>query len=127
MNLNGEMKRQRRATLPPHSNSSTLPVLRSGICLPRRAAGALAQTEIHPLLGPYASFQAAHARGRSDAGIVGQLLQHKISNIGARNFDRPKITSDARTVTITAARVSIRQNARSLAAISPSCRNLSHM
>ena len=76
----------------------------------------------------------AHARRRSDVCVVGQLLQHEIGDIGARSFDRPKITPDLRAVAITAARVSIRQHARrtitqsrSLAMMNSSCLNLSHM
>jgi len=47
---------------------------------------------------------------RSEISVVGQLLEHEIGDIGARDAVRPKKVAQVRPVTITAARRAIRQH-----------------
>src|SRR5438067_1347452 len=51
-----------------------------------------------------------HSHRRSEISVVGQLLEHEIGDIGARDAVRPKKVAQVRPVTITAARRAIRQH-----------------
>ena len=66
----------------------------------------------HPRRSKSAVTLPGDADRRSDVIVVGQLLEHKIGNVGPRNPIRPKIIPDVATVPIFAARRRVRQHRR---------------